>query len=78
MSEKHILKRTKSPTTHEICEPCFEYFYPLVYPPCRLVGDCRKQEPCCYCGDLNLSGIYIREESRKVLCQGMTGIHKSN
>ena len=53
--------------THSICESCWRK-RELGRQPVRLKDP--QLELCCFCGYTHASGIYVREDPTKTLCQG--------
>jgi hypothetical protein len=51
---------------HLLCEACWGALYDRT--PVTCVGD--PPRPCCGCGELTESGIFVREESDVMLCKG--------
>jgi hypothetical protein len=44
--------------TQPICEDCWERFFPHKGEPVRLID--KEPERCAWCGQVTLSGIYVR------------------
>jgi hypothetical protein len=57
--------------THAICEDCWDTKHPG-RPAVRLHRDLvdKTAPPCCYCGRPQQSGIFVRDNPAKLLCQG--------
>jgi hypothetical protein len=53
--------------THNICKQCYTRFYPNREPTTLTLAE---RKLCCFCAQPNLDGIYVREDPRKLLCQG--------
>lgn len=45
--------------THPICLRCWEAREPT-RPPVRIIAEDRVREKCCFCGEPNKDGIYVR------------------
>jgi hypothetical protein len=54
--------------THAACLPCYEKLHPGRTPH-RLADP--EEEPCCICGGLAGSGIYVRADPASTLCKGV-------
>ncbi len=58
--------------THNICKPCWRLWSISVHgiekDPVSMVN--AKAELCCFCGAINLNGIFVREnpKSNKLVC----------
>lgn len=58
----------RSKWTHSICDKCWIKKNPdreparLRYP---------LMEKCCYCGEMDISGIFVRENPADMLCNGV-------
>jgi len=57
--------------THSICNDCWKEKEPNRIPH-RLIeaGVSNRNEVCCFCGNLTQSGIYVREDPKKLQCKG--------
>lgn len=55
--------------THLICQSCWDEKNPN-RELATMIIDSGLLSPCCFCGDLTTSGIYIRENSDTLLCKG--------
>ena len=53
--------------THIICYLCWIQRNPD-REPVRIVEAIRRSEPCCFCGNLNDDGIYVRHDPRQLSC----------
>lgn len=60
--------------THSICVPCWNKREPG-REPIRLHVEFISWETCCFCGESHASGIHVREDPAKMLCQGSEGVH---
>lgn len=56
---------------HSICEKCWNTRNPE-REPVKLREEFRdeKAEPCCYCGVMHCSGIYLRDDPSVLRCKG--------
>lgn len=59
---------------HNICLLCWDRKNPDREPH-RVLEEFCQNEPCCYCGQLNRDGIYIREHPESAELQGCHGQH---
>jgi hypothetical protein len=59
--------------THSVCWPCWEKRSGRK--PVRLKEEYRDQEPCCFCGEMHKSGIYLRESTDQVKCNDRGPVH---
>ena len=57
---------------HAICDSCWTERNPGREPVRVHFGD---MERCCYCGELTLSGIYVRGDPAATPCGGAQGRH---
>jgi hypothetical protein len=60
--------------THLICEQCWAILHPGK-PAVKLHG---VEDPCCFCGALTSSGIYVREASAGLHCKGTGPVHQGD
>lgn len=55
---------------HAICDDCWRKENPQNPDriPYRLVDEYRKLEMCCFCGQMTLSGIFVRRDRKGLKC----------
>lgn len=51
--------------THRMCEKCWETCYPGREPHRLMYPD---EVRCCFCGERDASGIFVREDRARTLC----------
>jgi hypothetical protein len=54
--------------THSICVECWIARNPG-RKPVRVITE-EKPQPCCFCGDSHVSGIYVRHDPEELICKG--------
>ena len=52
--------------THSICDECWDRLNPERLSPRSGMG---AEETCCWCGDITVSGIYLRSDPAELDCQ---------
>lgn len=59
--------------THNSCEKCWKKNNPDRQPIKAAEG---YKERCCYCGDINTDGIWMRDDPLDLPCEGIAGVHE--
>jgi hypothetical protein len=63
---------TGSPWTHALCIACWNERHPSTPFNTDSIPDSVMVEmvPCCHCSQLTTSGIYVRDDPKKMACKG--------
>ena len=59
--------------THNICKECWDKKNPNNRQAHRAIAS--ESNVCCYCGQKNSDGIYLRDDPNTIPCKGVTGAH---
>ena len=57
---------------HLVCQSCWKVLRGDRVP-VTIVDDAK---PCCGCGDLTTSGIYVRQDPKTIACEGRGKVHQ--